>query len=113
MTIFSVSECSNDTYGENCQSSCDCENNNAVNPGQSCDHVTGTCRCTAYWNGTRCETDIDECSAGTSNCESLPNQGCHNIQGGFVCSCLLGYTADDNGDCVLGKIFFYDSLFPT
>ncbi|XP_053372780.1 uncharacterized protein LOC123559692 [Mercenaria mercenaria] len=94
--------CSDDTYGEECASSCDCENSNAVVSSQSCNHVTGTCECRATWTGSRCQTDVDECAAGTSNCDSVPNRGCHNTIGGFQCSCLLGYEIDNNGDCVQG-----------
>ncbi|KAL4229260.1 Mucin-4 [Mactra antiquata] len=93
--------CSSDTFGNNCGSNCDCVNSNTINPGQSCDHVTGTCQCTTFWTGTRCQTDVDECVLGTSNCDAIANQGCHNTEGGFQCSCLVGYSSNTDGDCVL------------
>ena len=41
---------------------------------------------------TSASTDIDECELMTHNCN--PNAECTNTEGGFNCSCLLGYTGD-------------------
>ncbi|XP_053372749.1 uncharacterized protein LOC123561027 [Mercenaria mercenaria] len=97
-TVGSCQECSANTYGVECDTSCNCVANNTINPSQSCDHINGTCYCTPYWSGSRCETDIDECKLGTHNC-TKDHEGCHNEDGGFVCSCLVGYMRD-NGSCV-------------
>ena len=35
-------------------------------------------------------SDIDECSEAYGNCEQL----CANTDGGFECSCMLGYRLD-------------------
>ncbi|XP_053408702.1 uncharacterized protein LOC123559399 isoform X2 [Mercenaria mercenaria] len=96
-------ECSNNTYGVNCGTSCNCVRSNTVNPTQSCDHINGTCYCTPFWEGARCETDVHECLRNTDNC-TRENEGCHNTEGGFNCSCLLGYTRDSNDNCVLAMV---------
>ena len=45
-------------------------------------------------------TDIDECSEKTSGCE----QSCKNTDGSFTCSCLEGYSLnDDNRTCNMSK----------
>ena len=44
-------------------------------------------------------SDIDECLAGTDNC----NQVCTNTDGSFTCSCNDGYELQSNGhSCVCG-----------
>ena len=97
------SACSGDTHSTNCSQTCDCVNANAADSAQSCDHVTGVCQCKSTWTGTRCETDIDECTEGTDQCETIPNRGCHNFDGGFECSCNLGYELISNGSCIESK----------
>lgn len=42
-------------------------------------------------DGEAC-VDIDECSAGTHNCDS--NAECFNYEGGFTCRCRQGYDGD-------------------
>lgn len=112
---FSFAECSNNTYGKECANTCDCVNSNAIVSSQSCNHVTGICECRNTWTGTRCETDVDECALGTSNCDSLPNRGCHNTIDGFQCSCFVGYETDNSGNCSESRFSpgpsFRDSLF--
>ena len=44
--------------------------------------------------------DIDECKEDTSDCE----QECMNTEGGYKCSCVGGYTLnDDNATCTMGE----------
>ena len=43
--------------------------------------------------------DIDECAAGTHECE----QDCQNLQGSFQCLCELGYALDTDGKSCNGK----------
>ena len=106
-TLFSV--CPSNTHGLNCAGTCDCVAANTKDATQTCDIVTGVCDCktttggTPAWNGTRCEFDVDECATGTHGCESQPNQGCHNLNGSFECSCVLGYTRDNAGNCIQSK----------
>ena len=38
-------------------------------------------------------SDIDECSAGTHNCNDPLNE-CVNFPGGFKCVCISGYEGD-------------------
>ena len=41
--------------------------------------------------------DIDECSAGTDDCEHT----CFNTNGSYVCDCNVGYVLDTDGsDCI-------------
>ena len=41
-------------------------------------------------NLTYLYVDIDECTAGTDNCDD--NASCGNTVGGFTCTCNTGYT---------------------
>ena len=47
----------------------------------------GICGCTLYI----C-TDVNECQAGTDNCDS--NANCTNTMGSFTCACKTGYQGD-------------------
>ena len=95
--------CTSNTYGVNCTETCDCIASHTNNVDQTCDTVTGACDCESGWNGPRCEEDINECAENTHGCESKPNQGCHNTNGSFECSCELGYTKDVADNCVQSK----------
>jgi hypothetical protein len=80
--------------------------NNTITPSQSCDHINGTCYCSPFWTGSQCEVDIDECTLNIDNCTG-ENEGCHNIDGGFMCSCLVGYIRDNvNKTCVKGTFTY-------
>ncbi|KAK7166837.1 hypothetical protein R3I93_006571 [Phoxinus phoxinus] len=56
-----------------------------------------TCVCKPGWRGQHCDQDINECEdpefpAGCS-------QTCHNLPGGFSCSCETGFYTHDNIHC--------------
>ena len=54
------------------------------------------CKCTAGWEGDRCESDINECSSNNGGC----SHNCCNLVGTFKCSCPLGFSLDINQrDC--------------
>ena len=48
----------------------------------------GICSCTPSWEGTSCETDVNECQ--NSPC----SHQCTNLIPGFECTCRLGYRVD-------------------
>ncbi|XP_053372974.1 uncharacterized protein LOC123561094 [Mercenaria mercenaria] len=92
-------ECTGNSYGEDCRNTCDCEQNHTTSTTQQCENVNGTCLCLSTWTGERCEIDVDECTLGTDNCNKS-NEGCHNTEGGFVCSCFIGFKKDANRTCI-------------
>ena len=107
---FFFSVCSSNTYGVNCAENCDCMDSHTNDTTQTCDALTGACNCQAGWNGTRCETDIDECAGNTHGCHSQQNEGCHNLEGSYNCSCFLGYQRDNSGNCVESKFLTHYRL---
>lgn len=50
--------------------------------------------------------DIDECMMGNYGCED----NCVNNDGGFMCSCNLGYILNDDGKICDGK-YVIDVVF--
>ncbi|MCY1043199.1 FG-GAP-like repeat-containing protein [Corallococcus sp. bb12-1] len=64
----------NQLSGDGCNSVCQ------VEPGYTCTGEPTVC------------TDIDECAAGTDNCNE--NATCTNIGGSFTCACNAGYEGD-------------------
>ncbi|KAK7092486.1 hypothetical protein V1264_008224 [Littorina saxatilis] len=90
-------KCPANTFGEGCTQTCSCSGDNV----QSCDHVTGTCRCKAGWEGSSCDADRDECASETSNdCSSALNMRCQNKEGGYTCLCKDGFTKNIGGACI-------------
>ncbi len=47
-----------------------------------------TCKCDIGWEGTYCDTDINECL--DDYCKN--NITCDNTDGNYTCTCLPGYT---------------------
>ncbi|XP_036116311.1 epidermal growth factor-like protein 7 [Molossus molossus] len=57
----------------------------------------GRCRCPAGWQGSSCQTDVDECSAGGGGCP----QSCVNTPGSYWCQCREGYSpSSDRALCL-------------
>ena len=89
-----VPVCPAGTFGPDCSGSCTCNTQNSV----SCDHVNGTCNCTAGWEGNACDVDIDECTAPPGvTCPA--NSNCINTAGSYVCACETGFYKDSSGLC--------------
>ncbi|XP_053374787.1 fibrillin-2-like [Mercenaria mercenaria] len=94
------SQCVENTYGEDCAETCNCNLANSAQRSQSCDTVSGTCQCKANWKGNTCNEDVNECSdAFEPKCKAEEHRGCHNTLGWYICDCFRGYS-DSNGICV-------------
>ena len=65
------------------------------------------CICPQNWTGEFCATDVNECLDNPC----APGAGCDNIDGGYECSCPIGYEGDGTkeGTGCSGKIkqFFF------
>ncbi|XP_070174967.1 uncharacterized protein [Littorina saxatilis] len=87
-------ECLANTYGRNCTQECTCTSN-----AESCNNVDGACVCKAGWEGTRCESDVNECLTNHNNCFD-DHMICINQDGGYKCGCEIGYTSNDSQSCI-------------
>lgn len=55
--------CTNNTFGRNCDNSCDCDSSRLADgvDNQVCDEATGACKCSSNWQGHFCMDDVNEC----------------------------------------------------
>ena len=73
MTFLVLTECVNNTFGENCTLFCDCITQNTIVPEQSCDPHSGLCRCLPSWEGERCDVNGTTCLGSPGGCMSEIN----------------------------------------
>uniref|UniRef100_A0A2C9KAY6 Uncharacterized protein n=1 Tax=Biomphalaria glabrata TaxID=6526 RepID=A0A2C9KAY6_BIOGL len=81
--------CPDNYYGQSCAHRCSCLSH------QKCDKLTGACSCKDGWTNTDCNTDVDECTSGTHNCTTSAHELCVNTQGGYICTCDVGFVLND------------------
>ncbi|XP_046357626.2 uncharacterized protein LOC124135954 isoform X3 [Haliotis rufescens] len=90
------SQCTSTTFGVNCASQCTCTFANTA----FCNFVDGSCTCNTGWNGTNCETNVNECSADPPACSGA-NETCRDTSGSFACDCEAGFQkSPDNTQCI-------------
>jgi len=97
--------CPSNKFGKACVGTCNCNATNAANAAQTCNAATGVCVCNQYWMGTTCDTDIDECTAGTHTCTA--DSTCANRVNGYDCPCDRGFILN-SGACagIMFRVFF-------
>ncbi|KAH9524422.1 hypothetical protein Btru_054506 [Bulinus truncatus] len=91
---MSENDCSNFTFGEKCQYTCDCIKDNTL----YCDPLNGNCSCLSGWTSKNCSVDVNECSLYYYNCG--PNGVCVNTPGSYKCVCQNGFEIGPNGYCI-------------
>ncbi|XP_059143588.1 uncharacterized protein LOC131930938 [Physella acuta] len=90
----SCQACDENLYGPACTLRCSCP------PNAACNNVNGSCYCKPGWRGPACETDVNECQEGTHTCSQGKLQVCVNKDGGYECSCRIGYSKScDTCEC--------------
>ncbi|XP_055859606.1 uncharacterized protein LOC106063092 isoform X3 [Biomphalaria glabrata] len=82
-------DCPDNYYGQSCAHRCSCLSH------QKCDKLTGACSCKDGWTNTDCNKDVDECTSGTHNCTTSAHELCVNTQGGYLCTCHVGFGLTD------------------
>ncbi|XP_055383943.1 fibulin-1 [Condylostylus longicornis] len=85
----------------------ECQIHGSCASHQRCINTNGSYRCQnllqcsggykASMDGTSC-VDIDECVTGEHNCG--PDQICRNRIGGYICSCPIGHTLNNDNRCI-------------
>ena len=93
MTAFTFTECDEGFYGDNCNKSCTCVQENT----KSCNKTSGDCKCQSGFRGVNCEEDILECTE-LSPCPERSQ--CVEETGGYSCLCDVGYLKSETGDCI-------------
>jgi hypothetical protein len=108
LSVYSndVLECTGSTYGKNCSEMCGCNITNSLNENQTCDIMTGQCKCKAGWYGDSCNDDVNECE-DIRSCSTINDTTCVNTFGSFLCDCLRGFTKSSDGACIIGKSVSY------
>lgn len=86
-----ILECKDGFYGIRCEEKCSCKQNNTI----ECNRINGSCTCMPGWEGSDCETNVDECSNVTI-CDPQPHTICQNKDWGYECLCMVGYDLEDN-----------------
>ncbi len=86
--------CMEGNWGPNCEENCTCITDNTMN----CNKTHGMCNCKTGWEGSNCETDINECLKVTI-CQN--NSQCQNTNGSYICVCNDGYIR--SGDVCIGE----------
>jgi hypothetical protein len=76
------------------------------NVEQTCDTVTGKCRCKSNWKGETCSEDVDECEEDTTLCSDKNNTTCVNTHGWYQCDCIRGFKENTDGQCVECKAYW-------
>ncbi|XP_046357628.2 uncharacterized protein LOC124135955 [Haliotis rufescens] len=79
-------------FGDGCSTQCDC----VAGHFSSCNNLNGACTCSAGWNDTRCDNNINEClNTATPLCNATFST-CRDTNGSYACDCNTGYTATGN-----------------
>ena len=71
----------------------------------NCNKTDGMCNCKTGWEGSNCETDINECNNVTI-CQD--NSQCQNTNGSYICVCNDGYIS--SGDVCIGESNNYNGF---
>ncbi|KAH9505773.1 hypothetical protein Btru_055750 [Bulinus truncatus] len=100
---FTCDSCIGHTWGDNCANKCSC----SPSTTELCNPVNGSCHCLDGWTGSNCTEDINECTSISAICHSNSNTECINSNGGYFCSCHLGYSKNGNNSCEVCSDFFY------
>ncbi|XP_053387236.1 fibrillin-2-like [Mercenaria mercenaria] len=93
-------ECTDDTYGVDCTERCNCTAKHSADEIQTCDTVTGKCKCKPNWKGDTCDEDVNECDDDDTLCNDDENETCINTAGWYECDCKKGFVKPDGDKCL-------------